>query len=101
MIRFLSKDGTMHGIGIENAETGEDLTKLLALEYGAEIKLDKFVTARCGLLMIQANLVAAKTEFVTKHPISGDYLPLASMTFRDGTTVEFAEDGTPSVKAPA
>jgi len=98
MLRFISEDGSFLGVRVENAETGEDLTKSLSIMHGAQITMDlPDVTARVELCVVQADAVAGRTDWLTKHPIDGAFKPLAAIEFRDGTRVEFAEDGTPRI----
>lgn len=101
MIRFINKDGNGFSTELVNAETGEDILKIISVSYGAKINLDHdLVSASCNLMMCEVDTVAGKTEFLTKHPISGEFLPVAAIEFRDGVRVVFAKDGTPSVSAP-
>ncbi|MBX3536437.1 MAG: hypothetical protein KF735_02265 [Chelatococcus sp.] len=101
MIRFVCENGVGHTTKILNAETGEDLYNVLAINYGVTITIGHMVTAQAEISMLGADVTAEKTEFFTKHPLTGKYLPLAALEFRDGTRVEFAEDGTPRVLTPA
>lgn len=101
MIRFINKDGNGFSTEIENAETGENLAKLLAISHGAKIILGQQVIAEVEPFFAAADITASKTNWVTKHPLMDSWLPLAAMEFRDGTRVEFAEDGTPSIKTSA
>ena len=97
MIRFVSKNGMGNSTHLIDAKTGADLKNLLTVEYGATIEIGELVTATCRLAMIELDMVAGKTEFLTKHPISGHYLPVAAIEFRDDVRVEISQDGTPSV----
>jgi hypothetical protein len=101
MIRFISKGGLGSHTQLVDAESGADLSKVLAVEYGATIELGNIVKATCRIAVCEVDLLAGKTEFLTKHPVSGEYLAVAAIEFRDGTRVEMAEDGTPSVKVPS
>lgn len=98
MIRFISKHGIGNSTQILDAETGEDLQKIIAVKYGATIEIGQMVSAKCELMMCEIDMVANKTVFTTRHPISRDYLPVAAIEFRDGVRIEIAEDGTPSVR---
>jgi len=97
MIRFRSEDGTGVLATITDAETGADIQKMLGIEYGATITLGHVVTAECKLSMVEVDVVAQQTTFATKHPVSGRFEPVRAIEFRDGTRVEIAEDGTPSI----
>jgi len=100
MIKFTNLNGSGPHTKLINAETGEDIGKILAVSYGAMITIGRErVTACCELSMMQLELVAGKTEFRTLNPISQRYEPVRAIEFRDGTRVEIAEDGTPSVVA--
>lgn len=101
MIRFVNKDGVGMSTEILDAETGADISKMLCVAYGIQITLGQDCTrAQCELMVFGAD-VTAKAEWLTKHPITGDMTPLAAVEFRDGTRVEFADDGTPAIKARA
>ena len=100
MIRFVCKDGIGYGTQMFNAETGEDISKILAVSYGAQITIGELVEAKAQLAMVGIDITAHRTVWETKHPLSNEYLPLAAIEFRDGVRVEFAEDGTPSVAVP-
>lgn len=97
MIRFVSKDGLGNTTQLLDAETGDDLSKIIAVEFGATIEIGQEVKASCRIAMLELDIVAGKTEFHTKHPVTGRYLPVAAIEFRDGVRVEIAEDGTPTV----
>ncbi len=101
MIRFVNDSGIGHDTRIVDAETGEDLTKTLAIEYGGKVTIGNRVTAELSICFMAIDVTAETTIWKTKHPVSGDYVDLAAMEFRDGTRVEFAEDGSPAVKTGA
>lgn len=101
MLRFISENGTGLGLRIENAETGEDISKQLCVNYGAQITLDELVRAKVELALVELNVVAGQTTWVTKHPLTGALTPIRSIAFADGTRVDFADDGTPSVSPPS
>jgi hypothetical protein len=46
-------------------------------------------------------VTAAKTVFETLNPVTKKYEPVCAIEFCDGSRVEIAEDGTPSVAPPA
>lgn len=98
MIRFICKGGIGRETEILDAETGADISKIVAIEYGAKIEIGEMVTAECRLSMIEAEIVAGVTTFITKHPVDQQYRPVAAIEFRDGVRVVFAEDGTPSIE---
>lgn len=79
-------------------ESGQDLTKLLSIAYDAKLTIGHEVTLQAELLVAEPDIEARHAEWQTKHPVTGKFAPLAAFEFRDGTRVEFAEDGTPSVK---
>lgn len=101
MIKFTNLNGISSHTKITNAETGENLGKVLAISYGAKIEIGReIVTAECELSMMRFELVAGKTEFRTLNPASQRHEAVRAIEFRDGTPVKIAEDGTPSVVAP-
>lgn len=100
MIRFESRGGIGRGTRLVDTATGEDLQQVIAVEYGVQITLGETVTAACKLSMVEADIEAGKTEFLTKHPVSKDFKPIAAIEFRDGWRTEFTEDGTPRVRKP-
>jgi hypothetical protein len=85
-----------------NTATGENLSKTLAIEYGAQITIEReTVVATCQLAMANLSVVVGKVDFVTLNPVSRKYDPVRAIEFRDGSRVEIAEDGTPSVVPPS
>ena len=101
MITFSNLSGKPHNTSIVNAETGEDLSKTLLVE-SAVLNVDRDgTTAVCKLAMLQVDLTANKTQFRTLNPLTGKYEDVGAIEFRDGSRVEIAEDGTPSVVAKA
>lgn len=101
MLRFVCTDGVGHGIQILNADTGEDLTKTLGIAYGGQITLGHTVEAKLNLCFLQVDVVAGKTVWGVKHPLLGDYTAVKALELADGTRVEFAEDGTPTILGSA
>ncbi|TPL40697.1 hypothetical protein [Mesorhizobium sp. B2-4-6] len=97
MLRFENTSGIGRETGVVDTTTGEDIGKVLAISMGAQIVIGEFVTCHATLSMIEIDLAVDKTEFHTKNPVTGGYEPVAAIEFRDGTRVEIAEDGTPSV----
>jgi hypothetical protein len=98
MIRFVNETGVSNATQMFDAETGADISKLLAVEYGAQITIERdMVKATCRLAMVSLSVVADKVEFETKNPVSDRYERVRAIEFYDGTRVEIAEDGTPSV----
>ncbi len=100
MLRIINDSGNGVFTKFVNAETGEDLSKLLAISYGATITIGPVVTAKLEPCILSADVTINHAEWLTKHPITGQFEPLAAMEFRDGSRVEFAEDGTPQLVAP-
>jgi len=102
MIRFKNDSGNSSLTEILNAETGEDVSKIIPVEYGARIIIDRdAVVAECRIAMIHIDIVASKTVFETFNPVTKKYEPVRAIEFRDGSRVEIAEDGTPSIAPPA
>lgn len=99
MIRIVSEGGTAYRTKFID-ENGDDLSSVLGVEYGATITLGTVVTAQCRLAMIEADVTVDRTDFLTKHPISKDYQPVAAIVFRDGCRIDFMEDGAPRVSRP-
>jgi hypothetical protein len=101
MIKFTCGNGTSFDVGMLNSETGEDVTKILSVEYGIQITIDKdLVKAQCRLAMVGLDVTAAKTVFETLNPVTKKYEPVRAIEFCDGSRVEIADDGTPSVVPP-
>ena len=98
MIRFVSEGGSGAGTKLLDTQTGEDISNVLAVEFGATITVGEIVTAQCQIAMIEVDVTAAKTDYLTKHPISKDLQPVAAIMFRDGWRIEFMEDGSPRVR---
>lgn len=102
MIRFQNDSGNAIQTKILNAETGEDISKIIPVEYGARIIIDRdMVVAECRIAMMHIDMVAGKTIFETLNPVTKKYEPVRAIEFCDGSRVEIAEDGTPSVVHPA
>lgn len=101
MIRFKNDSGNGILTEILNAETGEDITKILPVEYGVQITIGQVVTAQCRVVMVNMDVVAGQTIFETLNPVTKKYEPVRAIEFGDGSRVEIAEDGTPSVVPPA
>jgi hypothetical protein len=102
MIRFKNDSGNGFLTEILNAETGEDVTKILAIENGVQLTIDQGpVRAQCRIFMAAIDLTAAKTIFEALNPVTKKYEPVRAIEFCDGSRVEIAEDGTPSVVPPA
>lgn len=97
MIRFISEDGTGITMKVLNAKTGEDISKTLAISYGGQIVMDQLIKASVEICMMSFDITAHETVWHTKHPVTGEYGPLAALVFRDGTKVEFDERGVPKV----
>jgi hypothetical protein len=97
MIRFVTKRGIGRGPQILNAETGEDLSGIVRVAFGATITIGETVTAKCELAMVDIDVTAAHTELLAAHPISKKLEPIASIAFRDGWCIQFLPDGTPRV----
>lgn len=97
MIKVTVKDGTGVTGRFLDADTGADLSKVLAIQYGATITLDHMVTMQANLCMVSGEVVVGKTEWRTKHPVTGNYEPLAALVFRDGIRIDFDDAGMPVV----
>jgi hypothetical protein len=98
MIRIVSEGGVGRGTKFIDTETGENIGKVLDVEFGATLTVGEVVTAQCRLAMVEVDVTAAKTDFLTMHPISKDYQPVAAIVFRDGWRIDFMEDGTPRAR---
>ena len=100
MITFSNDTGISRDTKIIDAETGDDLSKKLAVEYGVQITIDKdMVKAACRIAMVSLEMAAGKVEFETLNPVTGKYDVVRAIEFRDGSRVEISEDGVPSVIA--
>jgi hypothetical protein len=97
MLRIVSEGGLGHGTKFIDTETGEDISKVVPISYGATVTIGEIVTARCELALVELDLAVGKTEFLASHPISKDLQPIASIQFKDGWRIEFLEDGAPRV----
>jgi hypothetical protein len=98
MIVFKNDTGISHDTKLIDAETGVDISKMLAVEYGVQITIDKdMVKAACRIAMVSLEMAAGKVEFETLNPVTGKYENVRAIEFRDGSRVEISEDGTPSV----
>jgi hypothetical protein len=97
MLRFENATGIGHDTKITDGKTGDDITRMLAIERGATFEIGEIVTCHAKLAVFAIDLAPEKTIFETRHPVTGAYLPVAAIEFRDGTRVEIAEDGTPTV----
>jgi len=101
MIKFQNLTGIPHDTKMLNSATGEDISGILAVEYGISIVIGRDgVKASCRLAMVGADVTALNTTFETLNPISRRYEAVRTIEFRDGTRVEISDDGTPSVIAP-
>lgn len=99
MLRFENATGIGRDTKVTDANTGNDVQKVLAIEYGATFEIADIVKCRATIAMVALDITPDKTVFETKHPITGEYCPVAAIEFRDGTRVEIAEDGTPTVNS--
>lgn len=98
MIRFINDTGVSNATQMIDTETGENIASKLAVEYGAQITFEQdMVIATCRLAMPSLSVVAGKVEFETKNPVTDRYERVRAIEFFDGTRVEIADDGTPSV----
>lgn len=99
MIRFVSDNGRGSRLKVLNAETGEDIGSKLSIKYGGTIVLDYLITAQLELVAA-FDVAVHQTKWRTKHPITGDFATPKSITFADGTRVDFTDDGTPTIAPP-
>ena len=100
MIRIVNERGRAHETKFLDAETGEQLK--LGVAYGVTITIDNGrVTASLPLVMLGADMTVSHAAWKTKNPVTGQFEPVASITFVDGTTVTFGDDGTPVVTTKA
>lgn len=100
MLRIVNDSGVTRRTQVLNAKTGEDVGKILSIGTGLQVVFDKpEVRAVAELMLMQLDVTTTKTEWKTKHPVTGKPELVAAVEFRDGTRVEFAEDGTPNIRA--
>lgn len=100
MITFKNDTGISHDTKIIDTETGDDLSKKIAVEYGVQITIDKdMVKAACRIAMVSLEMAAGKVEFQTLNPVTGKHDVVRAIEFRDGSRVDISEDGVPSVVA--
>jgi hypothetical protein len=98
MIRFVNETGISNATQMIDTETGEDIGKKLAVEYGAQITIERdLVIAKCRLSMLSLSVVAGKVEYETRNPRSDRYERVRAIEFHDGSRVEISEDGIPSL----
>lgn len=97
MLRIQNATGLGHDTKIISTDTGDDLIKLLAIRHGAIVEIGKTVEFRAAIDMVQIDVAPDRVVFETKNPATGNYQPVAAIEFRDGSRVEIADDGTPSV----
>lgn len=95
MIKVICEDGSGIRTKIVDAETGEDLGKLLGLKIGAQLILNEMVVLRGEMVMPRFEVAVGRADIMAKHP-DGTLAPVRRIEFRDGTSIVFAEDGTPS-----
>ncbi|MTK13707.1 MAG: hypothetical protein F8N39_17060 [Clostridiaceae bacterium] len=95
MIRFVNDTGTGYKTRILDAETGKDISAALCVEYGARITVGEVVSAEATILMVQTDITADQTTWMTKHPVTGSLAPVRAIEFQDGSRIDFSEDGTP------
>jgi hypothetical protein len=101
VITFKNDTGLSRDTKIIDAETGDDLSRKLAVEYGVQITIDEdMVKAACRIAMVSLEMAAGKVEFETLNPVTGKYDVVRAIEFRDGSRVEISEDGVPSVITP-
>jgi hypothetical protein len=102
MIRFENKTGNPTDTKVTNAETGEDLSKIVPIKYGARITVGKDgVTAECEIAIVSFEISARKTVFKALNPVTGQYGDVRALEFSDGARVEISEAGVPEVKRRA
>lgn len=97
MIKIISENGCGRSARIVDAETGADLTATLAIEYGGKITLGETIKAELSLLLVRADIGIDKVDWLTKHPLTEEYVPVAAIEFRDGTRVELSSTSAPKV----
>ena len=96
--RFVHDGGFPASPQLLDLQSGEDVIKKFSIE-----NLTYYIDAG-SIPTVTVNLFAWETDvqtnvvWQTKNPMTNDYEPLAAMEFRDGTRVEFDEDGLPSYK---
>lgn len=109
--RLTIRGGSPITATVINTKTGEDVTKLVGICYGARLSL-VIGMGEPATLVVEPPIVGGKPEryvgvsvdadaglhWQAKNPATGLYEPLAALVFRDGTQVDFALDGTPIVK---
>lgn len=98
MLRIETKGGSAVGTKFTDTETGEDVTHMLPVAFGATVTLGEIVTAECQLMVLETSVDVSKISIVTVHPVTKQIAPLAAIEFRDGWRIEFSEDGTPRMR---
>ncbi len=98
MLRIVSEDGVGRGTRFIDTETGEDVSKMVPISFGATVTIGEVVTAKCELAITPIDIAVGQTDFLAAHPITKKLEPVASIEFRDGWRIVFLEDGTPRVQ---
>lgn len=101
MIKIVnSGNGMVYGTKVVNAETGEEI-KLACT--GLSIDMDDVtgaVAATLKVILVNTEVTVGKAQWLTTNPVTNQFEPVASITFRDGSTVVIGEDGTPEIVPP-
>lgn len=101
MIKIVnSGNGGVVGTKVINAETGAEI------EFGVTglsidmLDVNDFVRATLKVALVNTEVTVGKAEWIAVNPSTGKFEPVASITYRDGSTVVIGEDGTPEIVPP-
>lgn len=99
MLKIVCEDGSGFRCQVLDGDTGEDLTKVIAVrEINWQIAGAEPAKAVLKIEMLSGEVTAGRVDWRTKHPKTGEFEPVESIRFRDGTTVRLSEDGGVAVE---
>lgn len=92
-IRITNEAGVGHETRILNAETGEDICRVVPVNYSARLVFDQIVTLECEVGMVKVDVVPGVVRWHVPM-IDGD---VAEIRMKDGRVIHFGDDGVPDV----
>lgn len=98
MIKVVNDTGGCIGTRVYT-ETNEELVEVRGVE---SLQIDfpgchEIVRAKVVLGVVKAEVTCGSVEWLMMHPLFGEYKPVHSIGFADGTSVSFGKDGTVSM----
>lgn len=101
MIKIVnSGDGGVIGTKIINADTGAEIGLGVTGLSIDMLDVNDVVRATLKVALVNTDVTVGKTEWLAMNPATSKFEPIASITFRDGSTVVIGEDGTPEIVPP-